>query len=103
MHKHVSKYPGFVLPRVLLAFALCSLGVVLSLFSFRLPAGSDHQRHNGIERARYMPEPGGKADDFDRMEAEWFTRVTYPTGIFNSEWLRLAAAADSLIPRAIPA
>jgi hypothetical protein len=105
MHKHVSKYyPGFVLPRVLLAFALCSLGVVLSLFSFRLPAGSVHARRSAdIDRLRYMPEPGGKRDDFDRMEAEWNTRLTYPTGIFNPEWLRLAAAADSLIQRAVPA
>ena len=37
------------------------------------------------------------------MEEEWFARVTYPTGIFKSEWLRQAADVDALIPRAIPA
>ena len=50
-----------------------------------------------------MPVPGGKADDLDRMEQEWHNRLTYPTGIFNPEWLRLAAATDALIQRAIPA
>src|SRR5206468_4434578 len=29
--------------------------------------------------------------------------LTYPTGIFNPAWLRLAAAKDALIPHAIPA
>ncbi|HJT82118.1 MAG TPA: hypothetical protein VJ719_13055 [Chthoniobacterales bacterium] len=50
-----------------------------------------------------MPQPGDEPDDFDGMEELWHTRLTYPTGVFNPEWLRLAAAADALIPRAIPA
>jgi hypothetical protein len=50
----------------------------------------------------YMPVPGGEADDLDRMEEEWNIRLTYPTGVFNPEWLRVAAAADALIQRAVP-
>jgi hypothetical protein len=96
---------GFFAVRVLFAFVFCLGGVSLALFSFRLPSASVVGRdgHDRTSRLRYMPEPGGKADDFERMEEEWNTRVTYPTGIFRSEWLRLAAAADALIPRAIPA
>ena len=51
---------------------------------------------------RYMPVPGGEADDLDRLEEEWHNRVTYPTGIFDPVWLRLAAAQDALIPSALP-
>jgi hypothetical protein len=36
------------------------------------------------------------------MEVEWNNRLTYPTGLFNPLWLRLAAAQDALIPRGIP-
>src|SRR3984893_2292557 len=108
MRKHSSLESGIFNPRALLAFALCLGGVSLTLFSFKLPvSNSDNpSNHNGatqMSQLRYMPEPGGKADDFDRMEAEWHTRLTYPTGIFNAEWLRLAAAADALILRGIPA
>ena len=49
-----------------------------------------------------MPEPGGKADDFDQMERDWHNRLTYPTGVFNPAWLRLAATQDALVPRAVP-
>jgi hypothetical protein len=49
-----------------------------------------------------MPVPGGKADDLDRMEPEWNNRLTYPTGLFNPAWVRVAAARDALIQRAIP-
>jgi hypothetical protein len=108
MNKNSISQSGFFNPRALLAFALCLGGVSLTLFSFKLPVSnsnnpSDHNGAMQMNQLRYMPEPGGKADDFDRMEAAWNTRLTYPTGIFNPKWLRLAAAADTLIPRAIPA
>src|SRR5437667_4705878 len=51
---------------------------------------------------RYMPVPDGEPDGLDRMEEEWNNRLTYPTGIFNPLWVRLAAAQDALIPRTIP-
>ena len=53
-----------------------------------------------------MPVPGGErgdADELNRLEEEWNNRLTYPTGVFDPAWLRLAARADSLITRAIPA
>jgi hypothetical protein len=37
------------------------------------------------------------------MEVEWNNRLTYPTGIFDPAWVRLAALKDALIPRGIPA
>ena len=49
-----------------------------------------------------MPVPGGEADDLDRMEVEWHNRLTYPTGLFNPIWVRLAAAQDALVSRGIP-
>ena len=96
------RFKQFFNPRASLAFALCLGGVALSLFSFNLPARVS-QNVERESRLRDMPEPGGKADDFDRMEAEWHNRLTYPTGVFNPEWLRVAAQADTLIPRGIPA
>lgn len=55
---------------------------------------------------RYMPVPGGEADESDalnRLEEEWHNRLTYPTGIFNPAWIRQALAQDALIPDGIPA
>src|ERR1700720_455181 len=107
MNKNSISQSGIFNPRALLAFTLCLSGVSLTLFSFKLPVSNSNNppNHKGtmdMDQLRYMPEPGGKADDLDRMEAEWNTRLTYPTGLFNPQWLRLAAAQDALIPRAIP-
>ena len=52
---------------------------------------------------RYMPVPGGEADDLDRMEADWHNRLTYPTGRFDPAWVRQAAVQDAGIAREIPA
>src|ERR1700682_23584 len=87
-------------PRVLLAFILCSAGIALGVISFA-PRLQDGRKSTG-QLLRYMPEPGGKADDFDRMETDWHNRLTYPTGLFNPQWLRLAATQDARVPRAIP-
>ena len=93
--------------RILLALSLCSVSALLAVISFALP---EEQAQSAIARGdrdagkfRDMPVPGGKADDLERMEEEWNNRVTYPTGRFNPAWLRLAAARDALITRAIPA
>src|SRR5262249_44137173 len=95
---------GFLQIRALTAVMLLAAAVCLARFSFAPPESLKGERERGeMGRARYMPEPGGKADDFDRMEQEWFTRVTYPTGIFDSAWLRAAADADALIQRGVPA
>lgn len=50
-----------------------------------------------------MPVPGGEADDLNRLEAEWHDRLTYPTGLFDPTWLRIAAVQDALLQRSIPA
>ena len=88
-------------PRVLFAFVLCAGGVLLGALSFVPPSGDD-PRSNATRLERYMPVPGGETDDLNRLEAEWNDRLTYPTGIFNPLWVRLAAAQDTLIPRKIP-
>jgi len=97
--KSASTY-AFFNPRVLIGFVLCSSGALLAIFSFAgipwHPVGDTEQSQ------RYMPAPGGRADDLDRMEVEWNNRLTYPTGRFNPEWVRLAAVRDALIPRGIP-
>ena len=54
------------------------------------------------QKPRYMPVPGGEANDMARMEEAWNHRLTYPTGLFNPLWLRLAAKTDALIPSGIP-
>jgi hypothetical protein len=51
---------------------------------------------------RYMPVPGGEADDLDGIELDWHNRVTYPTGRFDPAWVREAAAQDTRIARGIP-
>ena len=99
MRKTTSESGNFN-PRVFLSFILCSVGACLAMFSFAPPDGSPPKSTVHLERD--MPVPGGKADDLDRMEQEWNNRLTYPTGLFNPEWLRLAAVQDSLIARAVP-
>ena len=49
-----------------------------------------------------MPVPGGETDDLNRLEEEWNNRLTYPTGLFNPLWVRLALAEDALVPRKLP-
>src|SRR6266404_5043545 len=95
---------GFLQIRGVVALVLFGGAICLARFSMTSPQTAERENERGkVAQSRYMPEPGGKADDFDRMEAEWHSRVTYPTGIFRSEWLQLAANADALVPRAIPA
>src|ERR1043166_6284331 len=97
---------GFLRIRALAALLLIGAAICLAKFSIAPPQlvkGEREHERGELNRLRYMPERGGKADDFSQMEEEWFTRVTYPTGIFKSEWLRQAADVDALIPSAIPA
>src|SRR2546423_429635 len=89
--------PGIFRPRVFAAFVLFSAGVSLLAVSI-----DDGTKTNIAAPQRYMPVPGGEPDDLDRLETEWNNRLTYPTGIFNPAWVRVAAAADKLIPRSAP-
>jgi hypothetical protein len=112
MRKKQTSESGLFIPRVLLALALCSVGVFLGISSFTgmgwrslgCPDGSNCQDGGGdTDRLqRYMPVPGGAADDLDRMETDWNNRLTYPTGRFDPAWVRQAAAQDASIARSIP-
>jgi hypothetical protein len=89
-------------PRVLLAFALCSIGAGLTTATFTQWQPGPATRSEP-DRERYMPVPGGEVDDLDRMEIDWHNRLTYPTGRFNPAWIRAAALQDLRIARAVPA
>ena len=112
MKKKRTSTSGLFNPRVLLAFALCSAGVLLATFGFTgvprqlvgCPGGSncEDRRTSTEQPQRYMPIPGGDADDLDRMEVDWHNRLTYPTGRFDPAWVRQAAAQDARIARSIP-
>src|SRR5450755_81706 len=112
MKKKRTSTSGLFNRRVLLAFALCSVGVFLAISSFTgmgwdsvgRPDGSDSQEGRGdTDRLeRYMPIPGGDADDLNRLEIDWNNRLTYPTGRFDPAWVRQAAAQDARIARSIP-
>ncbi len=100
-------------PRALLAFALCSAGVLLAISSFTgmgwktvgVLGGSNRQETNSPTSPpqRYMPVPGGKANDLNAQEVDWHNRLTYPTGRFDPAWVRQAAEQDARIARGIPA
>src|SRR6266550_4609633 len=98
MRKNSHSQSGIFHPRVLLAFALCSAGVLLAMVSLASQSGApgSSNRQDGDRYTdrleRDMPVPGGEPDALDRMETEWNNRLTYPTGLFNPPWVRLAAA-----------
>ncbi|MGZ4983313.1 MAG: WD40/YVTN/BNR-like repeat-containing protein, partial [Chthoniobacterales bacterium] len=50
-----------------------------------------------------MPIVGSEHEDLERYELDWSNRLTYPTGIFDPEWVRKAADKDANIERGIPA
>jgi hypothetical protein len=96
---------GFRQIRALVAVVLFGGAICLAKFSFAPPQATngEHERGEVDRSGRYMPVPGGAADDLNRMEEEWNNRLTYPTGIFNPAWVRQAAVQDSAVSRAIPA
>jgi hypothetical protein len=103
MKRNPSSRLGLLNPRVVVALALCSGGALLAFFSFAgmpLPARLTAQVD---DRPHLMPVPGEGADNLQRMQMEWHNRVTYPTGVFNPEWIWRAAAHDARIERRIPA
>ena len=97
---------GFLQIRALVALLLFGAAICLAKLSLAPSriANWDRERRD-VDRPRYMPVSGerGEAEDLNRLEEEWNNRLTYPTGIFNPDWLRQAAQADSLITSAIPA
>src|SRR6185503_4933734 len=83
---------------------LCLAGICLGVVSYNGLRLRPETAADTDERLRLIPVPGdGKTEDLNRMEQEWQNRITYPTGIFNADWLRQAAAQDARIDRRIPA
>jgi hypothetical protein len=97
MLKQSSSVSGVFRPRVFIAFLLIMSGACLAALSFNIrPAARSNAE-------RYMPVPGGEADDLNALEMDWHNRLTYPTGRFSAEWLRVALAEDARISSGIPA
>src|SRR5438270_10078569 len=97
---------GFLQIRALLALLLFGGAICLAKFSIAPPQAANGARERrDVDRPRYMPVAGerGESGNLNRMEEEWNNRLTYPTGVFNPEWLQAAAVQDSLLQRAIPA
>ncbi|HEV2804383.1 MAG TPA: hypothetical protein VGW57_05550 [Chthoniobacterales bacterium] len=92
---------GVFRPRIFGAFLLFSAGICLATFALNDVTAPERGQSPPVAQ-RYMPVPGGDPDDLDRMESEWNNRLTYPTGVFNPEWVRLAAAADARVARSVP-
>ncbi len=104
MKKSRTGLSGFFQFRVLAALFLCAIGICLAKFSFS-PAqfAKTIRAHGDVDRPRYMPVQGERGEELNRIEEEWYNRVTYPTGVFDPAWVRQAAVQDSVIERAIPA
>jgi hypothetical protein len=100
MIKKSSPISAVFRPRIFAAFILLSAGICLAAVAFQGSFADQSSTPSGPQR--YMPVPGGEPDDLDRIEAEWNNRLTYPTGIFDPAWVRLAAAADARIARNVP-
>jgi hypothetical protein len=96
--KNSPSQSGVFRPRIFAAFLLFSAGLCLAGFSFNNQP-SPERTGDSATPERYMPVPGGEADDLDRLEALWNDRLTYPTGRFDPSWLRVAAADDARITR----
>ncbi|MCI0646714.1 MAG: hypothetical protein L0346_17720, partial [Chloroflexi bacterium] len=100
---------------ILLVFVLLAAGVWLLGRPARLSpesrlarqAQADSLGLTGLERERYVADPGASLDDEGEMLLAvgdyWVTRVTYPTGQFDQRWLLQAAAQDALVGRKVPA
>jgi hypothetical protein len=102
MKRNPSSQSGLFNPRALVALAFCSAAALLAFFSFAGVPRSLLPAAQMDDRPRFMPVPGGRVDDLERMQMEWHNRVTYPTGLFNPEWIRRAAAQDSQVERRVP-
>ena len=104
MPNNLSEESGIFSPRVFAGFLLCLASVCLATFGFNDALRPDRSKSSVPvpASATYQPVPGGDPDDLDRLEADWNNRLTYPTGVFDPAWVRLAAAADARIARNVP-
>ena len=100
---------AFLLARTLTAIALCLSGVALAVVAINnsalqrsAPVVADDEL---AEAMKPMPLPDSEEDEAERLEQLeqfWNDRVTYPTGVFNPEWVRAAVRHDKTITEAIP-
>jgi len=110
-NKRPPRAAAFLNARFAVAFIFYFAGILLTIAGFAdlgsqsgdCPNGSDCHRVTRDSSERYMPVPGGEADDLESMEIDWHNRVTYPTGRFDPAWVRQAAAQDAQVARAVPA
>ena len=104
MKKTSPTQSGFSKRRLMLGLAFCSISGLLAFLALAgVPTSLVKSPEKSTEDIpRYMPVPGEKADDLARIEMAWHDRLTYPTGRFDPEWVRQAAAQDALISRELP-
>ncbi|MEP6956185.1 MAG: hypothetical protein ABI883_05115, partial [Chthoniobacterales bacterium] len=96
-----SPQSGFSRARLLLA---CGLGATALLLGIFAVAGVPSSLlRPAAEPPRYLAVPGEKAEDLERIEAQWNDRLTYPTGQFDPAWVRRALVQDETIARSVPA
>ncbi len=88
---------GFAVVRFLVALLFGSMGILLAVSAF-VP-----QRNGSRPRPKYMPVLGSEREDLGRLELDWSNRLTYPTGVFDPEWVRQAATTDAAMARGVPA
>lgn len=100
MKKKSASQSAFFNLRVTLGLLFCSAGIGLAMLGYH--GFSLNTAAVPARAERYMPVPGEKAEDLDRLEAEWHNRLTYPTGVFNPEWVRRAAFHDLNVERSVP-
>ena len=83
---------------------LVPAAVAVAIGAFVIAAGvlAQHAFFPGPhDRARQVHAPGGdQGEDLDGADGYWTTRLTYPTGEFNPDWIRRAVAQDARVPRA---
>jgi hypothetical protein len=104
MKKNSYTQSAFFIPRLVLGLAFCAAAIVLAGLAFKPAAvpepASERLMHD-------MPTLGESATDeprdLNRLEQFWNDRLTYPTGVFNPEWVRAAAAQHQSIPTGLPA
>ena len=106
MEKTPIPCPRFSRIRIVAALLLLLAAICLARFSVAPVSVANEERERAdLKRPRFMPVAGerGESEELARIEEEWTNRLTYPTGKFDPEWVRTAAAQDSLVQRAVPA
>src|SRR4051794_10240871 len=89
----------FLRLRAAAAFSLGSVALALGLAA---ATDTSPEAVAADTRARYVPAGNSDADNLDALEAQWASRLSYPTGHFDPTWVRAAARQDGRVARSIP-